>query len=94
MKTFTRVDSTSELTPNIDAGHNQMTPPTVYDDQVNNQHRDDLARLSRVFNAHADLRNEQDRRINEWLKARLTASCSEHLAANGRPIDGYPIQEA
>lgn len=32
---------------------------------------DDLARLSRGFNASSDLRTEQDVRVNEWLKRRL-----------------------
>ena len=33
-----------------------------------------LERASRVFNATADLRVEEDRRINEWFKAQLAAS--------------------
>lgn len=32
---------------------------------------DDLARLARVFVMYADLRDDRDRRINEWLKVEL-----------------------
>lgn len=33
-----------------------------------------LERASRMFNSVADLRTEEDRRINEWFKAQLAAS--------------------
>jgi hypothetical protein len=33
---------------------------------------DDLCRLSRAFNDGCNLRLEQDQRINEWLKARIS----------------------
>lgn len=32
-----------------------------------------LQRASRMFNSVADLRTEEDRRINEWFKEQLTA---------------------
>lgn len=32
-----------------------------------------LARASRMFNSMADLRTEEDRRINEWFKEQLAA---------------------
>lgn len=32
-----------------------------------------LERASRMFNSIADLRTEEDRRINEWLKEQLAA---------------------
>lgn len=32
-----------------------------------------LARASRMFNSVADLRTEEDRRINDWFKERLAA---------------------
>ena len=32
-----------------------------------------LERASRMFNSIADLRTEEDRRINEWFKAELAA---------------------
>jgi hypothetical protein len=34
---------------------------------------DDFCRLSRAFNAEANLGLSQDARINEWLKARISA---------------------
>ena len=39
---------------------------------------EDAQRLSRVFNAGADLRLSQDERINEWLKSliRFTSRCT------------------
>lgn len=36
----------------------------------------ELQRLARVFVAGSDLRTTEDRNINEWLKARLTARAS------------------
>lgn len=33
--------------------------------------RDLLARASRMFNQYADLRRDDDRRINEWFKEQL-----------------------
>lgn len=32
---------------------------------------EDLTRLSRAFNHVADLRDDRDRRINEWLKSMI-----------------------
>lgn len=38
---------------------------------------DDICRLSRVFNAGADLGRTQDCRINEWLKLQIAARCKK-----------------
>jgi hypothetical protein len=55
--------------------------------------------LSQRFNSAVDLRDERDVIINEWLKERLAASVAppdgtEYQAPNGKPIDGYPRQQA
>ena len=47
-----------------------------YDDEPQRRaiSRGDLMRLSRLFLAGGDLRFEQDRRINDWLKGLLEAT--------------------
>ena len=59
-----------------------------------------LARASRMFNSVADLRTDEDRRINEWFKGQLAAHtpCAEcgavadaeiHYAGT---VDSHPFQ--
>lgn len=50
------------------------TPPSVASDAlVPSLSHDDACRLSRAFNEVAHLGTNQDYRINEWLKALITA---------------------
>ena len=58
-----------------------------------------LARLSRVFNAGVDLRDEGDQRINEWLKEKLAEAhiepgCPDHTPAYGQCPDCLDILHA
>lgn len=52
-----------------------------------------LSRASRVFNAGVDLRNEDDRSINEWLKDAIAQARTREAKGRGCPDhadDPYP----
>lgn len=49
--------------------------------------RDDMQRLSRVFNETADLRTTQDARINEWLKEQLGETHKRPWTDGNHPAD-------
>lgn len=49
-------------------------------------------RLSRVFNQACDLRNPEDRRINEWLKALIVASRPDVSEEDWREIESPPFR--
>ena len=48
----------------------------------------DLCRLGRVFNHHADLADEVDRRINDWLKIQIGDSYKEAKPCDHRWVIG------